>query len=210
MGATLPCVDVVNQVVVMSAYSLVLKVNKAYVPVHILTCPPEHGDGMIKYLRYHKCKFRRVMERRCWDRYHVIDRDVFYIETAPDTVINSLVKSTEGKGGKVDISSLATNQPQIDVDTMICPLTQDQLLTIRVNGEEIPATGDDSDDYEWWSSVPNIDIALTQFIEMAIDGIEADIRFYYDTRINLNLRELLESHGFMWLPDEECMMMANT
>lgn len=170
-----------------------------------MVCVPLHLIHAMKdYLNRYSCKFSGQ---------YSIDRnraEFFIEEFGHPKMLQALVDRTLANGGKVDIPSLAINQPQIDVDLMICPLSGDQLLTIKVNGQEIPATADDMTDYEWWMSVPNIDAALSQFIKMAIDGIERDIVYYYDTRINLNLRELLESFGFCWCAEEESMRLANT
>ena len=58
---------------------------------------------MIGYLRRNQCKFHMVMERTKWERRHSIDRDVFYIESAPQQVIDRLIASTEAKGGQVNL-----------------------------------------------------------------------------------------------------------
>lgn len=175
------------------------------VPCYMLAVPGYLGDKVAQYLKDHNCKFQQRWSERRYNRCE------FFIERlGHPKLLQALVDRTKANNGKVNVSSLATNQPQIDVDLMICPLTGDQLLTIKVNGQEIPATADDMADYEWWLSIPNIDAALSQFIKMAIDGIERDIVYHYDTRINLNLRELLESFGFCWCAEDESMRLFNT
>lgn len=190
----------------MSAYSILLKTSKAHLPVYVLTCAPEYGDGMIKYLRHHQCKFHRVLERRCWDRYHAVDRDVFYIEVAPAQVIDALIKSTQAKGGKVDISSavVETEVEELTVELEPCPLTGNNILSIKYRGQDIPCTGDDCDDYDWWVA-SGIEPKLTPFIQMAV--MQPNVTFHYDTRINIGLREYLETFGFNWNPETEMMQM---
>ena len=87
----------------MSAYSITYSVSSTRLPVWVLTCPPCHSEGMIGYLRRNQCKFHMVMERTKWERRHSIDRDVFYIESAPQQVIDRLIASTEAKGGQVNL-----------------------------------------------------------------------------------------------------------
>ena len=87
----------------MSAYSITYKVSSAHLPVWVLTCPPIHSERMIAYLRKNACKFHMVMERTKWERRHSVDRDVFYIELIPQTVVDRLIKSTEAKGGQVNL-----------------------------------------------------------------------------------------------------------
>ena len=43
------------------------------------------------------------MERCKWERRHFVDRDVYYIEVAPQQVIDRLIASTEAKGGAVNL-----------------------------------------------------------------------------------------------------------
>ena len=103
MVATRPSWGVVNQVSIMNAYSITYKTSNAHVPVWVLTCPPVHSEGMVAYLRKNGCKFHMVMERCKWERRHFVDRDVYYIEVAPQQVIDRLIASTEAKGGAVNL-----------------------------------------------------------------------------------------------------------
>lgn len=103
MVATRPSWGVVNQVSIMNAYSITYKVSSSHLPVWVLTCPPCHSEGMIGYLRKNGCKFHMVMERCKWERRHKVDRDVFYIETIPQWLTEQLIKSTEAKGGAVNL-----------------------------------------------------------------------------------------------------------
>jgi hypothetical protein len=306
MFATLPYVVVVNQISIMSAYSITYKVSSSHVPVYILTCPPVHSEGMVAYLRKNNCKFHMVMERTKWERRHSIDRDVFYIEVCPQQVIDRLIKSTEAKGGQVNLpladlfsglrdsktvidryrellkvyhpdcggnadefsqliaqfqqamrvlayssgerspafpsqvqgclevvsqtvvdrltastqakggqvnllpseKLVSPNAPGIEVSLVICTETQEQVLEILFKGSEIPATGDDEDDYEWWNAQNNLDIKLKTFIETAITG-KQNVVFYYDARINAGLADLLESCGFTYNGTEEAMRFSN-
>ena len=213
MVATLLVWGVVNQVSIMSAYSITYRTSPAHLPVWVLTCPPCHSEDMIAYLRRNQCKFHMVMSRVKWERKHSFDFDTFYIESAPQIVIDRLVQSTQSKGGQINLGNCRLTSPNangLEVDLSVCPLTQDQLLSIKINGAEIPASGDDMDDYEWWLAQDNLDLKLKTFIEMAVNGRERDIVFHYDTRINLNLRELLESCGFSYIAGEESMRYFNT
>lgn len=103
MVATRPSWGVVNQVSIMNAYSITYKVSSSHLPVWVLTCPPCHSEGMIGYLRKNGCKFHMVMERCKWERRHSVDRDVFYIETIPQQVVDKLIDSTYSKGGTVNL-----------------------------------------------------------------------------------------------------------
>lgn len=107
---------VVNQVGIMSAYSITYKVSSAHVPVWVLTCPPVHSEGMIAYLRKNGCKFHMVMSRVKWERKHQFDFDTFYIESAPQIVIDRLIKSTETKGGEVNLMPKEKLAPLDDSD----------------------------------------------------------------------------------------------
>ena len=195
----------------MSAYSITYKVSSAHVPVYILTCPPVHSKGMIGYLRKNGCKFHMVMERTKWERRHSVDRDVFYIEVCPQQVADRLIASTQSKGGQVNLPAMKLVSPNasgIEVSLVICTETQEQVLEILFKGSEIPATGDDEDDYEWWNAQNNLDIKLKTFIETAITG-KQNLVFYYDARINAGLADLLESCGFTYDGTEEAMRFSN-
>lgn len=103
MVATRPSCGVVHLVSFMSAYSITYKTSNTHLPVWVLTCPPCHSEGMIGYLRHNQCKFHMVMERTKWERRHSVDRDVFYIEIAPQQVLDRLIDSTYSKGGAVNL-----------------------------------------------------------------------------------------------------------
>jgi hypothetical protein len=149
-----------------------------------------------------------VMERIKWERCHSVDRDVFYIEVAPQTVLDRLVASTQFKGGAVNLGAIKLIGIEVNL-SVPCPSTNERALTIKVNGEDIPASGDDMDDHEWWLAHPNLDLKLKTAVEMAVNS-RGNIVFYYDTRINLNLRELLESCGFEYSPNEEAMRFSKS
>ena len=87
----------------MNAYSITYSVSSTRLPVWVLTCPPVHSEAMIGYLRKNGCKFHMVMERCKWERRHSVDRDVFYIETIPQQVVDRLIDSTYSKGGTVNL-----------------------------------------------------------------------------------------------------------
>jgi hypothetical protein len=44
-----------------------------------------------------------VMERVKWERRHKVDKDVFYIESIPQQVVDRLIASTQSKGGQVNL-----------------------------------------------------------------------------------------------------------
>ncbi len=124
------------------------------------------------------------------------------MEEIPPQVLERIIERTLANQGKVNLGV------NLEVNLEVCPLTQEQMLSIKVNGQEVPASGDDMDDYEWWLAHPNLDLKLKTAVEMAVNS-RGNIVFYYDTRINLNLRELLESCGFKYSPNEEAMRFSS-
>jgi hypothetical protein len=176
------------------------------VPCYMVCVPLALIHPVREYLSRAKCKFTG---RSSTDR----GRAEFFVEVIPQQVINRLVESTLQNGGRVDLGNsklTSPNAPGIEVNIAICPLTQDQILTIKVNGKEVPASHDDYEDYQWWLAQDSLDLKLKTFLEMAIAGTERDIVFYYDARINLNLQELLESCGFFYCPGKEAMRYCNS
>jgi hypothetical protein len=126
------------------------------------------------------------------------------VEEIPSQVLDAICVRTLANQGKVNLGV------NFQVCLKVCPVTGEQLLSIKVNGKDIPASGDDMDDYEWWLAQNSLDLKLKPLIEMAVDSAECDIAFYYDTRVNLNLRELLESCGFEYSPNEEAMRFSKS
>lgn len=165
------------------------------IPVHMIAVPDYLGDGLCAYLQRCGCKFQ---QRWSINRFN---RSEFFVEEIPQVILDRIVERTIALGGKVNLGE------SIKVHLEVCPLTGEQLLSIKVNGQEVPASGDDLNDHEWWLA-QDLDGKLKPLIEMAINSTEGDIAFYYDTRINLNLRELLESCGFKYSPDEEAMRFS--
>ncbi len=167
------------------------------IPVYMLCVPSYLGDKLCAYLQHHRCKFQ---QRWSINR---LNRCEFFVEEIPPKVLDAICERTLANQGKVNLGV------NLEVNLEVCPLTREHLLSIKVNGQEVPASGDDMDDYEWWLAQNNLDLKLKPLIEMAVDSAECDIAFYYDTRVNLNLRELLESCGFEYSPNEEAMRFSS-
>lgn len=175
----------------------------SHIHCYLIAVPSYLGDKLCSYLQSHKCKFQQR-----WSIQR-LSRCEFFVEEIPSQVLDRICQRTLANQGKVnlgDVSLIAPNAVGIEVD-LSAPFNDAQTLTIKVNGKDIPASGDDMDDYQWWLG-QDLDGKLKPLIEMAIDSAECDVAFYYDTRINLNLRELLESCGFKYSPDEEAMRFS--
>ncbi len=201
MVATRPNCGVVNQVKYMSDP----RFEVLYIPewgctskisVYLIAVPSYLGDKLCSYLQHHRCKFQQR-----WSIQR-LNRCEFFVEEIPSQVLDAICVRTLANQGKVNLGV------NLEVNLEVCPLTQEQMLSIKVNGQEVPASGDDMDDYQWWLS-NDLGRKLKPLIEMAINSTEGDIAFYYDTRVNLNLRELLESYGFRYSPDEESMRLSS-
>ena len=169
----------------------------SHIHCYLIAVPSYLGDRLCSYLQSHKCKFQ---QRWSVNRYN---RCEFFVEEIPPQVLERIVERTLANQGKVNLGV------NLEVNLEVCPLTQEQMLSIKVNGQEVPASGDDMDDYQWWLS-NDLGRKLKPLIEMAINSTEGDIAFYYDTRVNLNLRELLESYGFRYSPEEEAMRFCKS
>ena len=201
MVATRLSCGVVNQVKYMSDP----RFEVLYIPewgctskisVYLIAVPSYLGDKLCSYLQHHRCKFQQR-----WSIQR-LNRCEFFVEEIPSQVLDAICVRTLANQGKVNLGV------NFQVCLKVCPVTGEQLLSIKVNGKDIPASGDDMDDYEWWLAHPNLDLKLKTAVEMAVNS-RGNIVFYYDTRINLNLRELLESCGFKYSPDEESMRLSS-
>lgn len=158
---------------------------------------------MKEYLNKYSCKFSGQ---------YSIDRnraEFFVEEFGHPKMLQALIERTLANGGKVDISSnqlavVETEVEELTVELEPCPLTENNVLSIKYRGRDIPCTGDDCDDYDWWVA-SGIEPKLTPFINMAV--MQPNVTFHYDTRINIGLREYLETFGFNWNPETEMMQM---
>jgi len=163
----------------------------------LIAVPSYLGAKLCSYLQVHKCKFHQR-----WSIQR-LNRCEFFVEEIPSQVLDAICVRTLANQGKVNLGV------NLEVNLEVCPLTREHLLSIKVNGQEVPASGDDMDDYKWWLE-SDLGRKLKPLIEMAINSTEGDIAFYYDTRVNLNLRELLESYGFRYSPNEEAMRFCKS
>jgi hypothetical protein len=210
MVATRLSCGVVNQVKYMSDP----RFEVLYIPewgctskisVYLIAVPSYLGDKLCSYLQNYRCKFQQR-----WSIQR-LNRCEFFVEEIPSQVLDAICVRTLANQGKVNLGAIKLTSPNavgIEVDLVPCSSTNERALTIKVNGEDIPASGDDMDDHEWWLAHPNLDLKLKTAVEMAVNS-RSNIVFYYDTRINLNLRELLESCGFKYSPDEESMRLSS-
>lgn len=113
-----------------------------------LTCPPQHSELVIAYLRGNKCKFNRKMQRTAWQKSVIQDRDIFTIEIISEKAVKSLIKATRDKGGLViepqvvesQIEPLtesieSTNDIQVDVCVRYDSFSDDNVLKITISGD---------------------------------------------------------------------------
>lgn len=197
MVATRLLWGVVNQVYFMSNTTTIdPRFEISYIPKHtgsipcyMVAVPSYLGDKVCAYLRHHGCKFQQRWSEKRYGRCE------FFIERIEPNLVQILADRTYANNGKVNLGAIkltSSNAVGIEVELSApCPLMNDQLLTIKVNGSE---------DFIW-DCVPNIDVKLKTFIEMAIQGIERDI-VYNCGNADIRIIEVFEQCGFTFCDDD--------
>lgn len=207
MDATRLGWGVVNQVSIMSTTTTAIdpRFELTYIPqwsgkvsCYMVAVPKELGSKLCQYLQDHGCKFQQrfsiLRHKRC----------EFFIEKVGNPkLIDALAARTVANGGKVSLPAVKLDSPQIpgfEVDLFVCPLTQDQVLTVKLNGSE-------SFDFD---AIPNLDIKLASFLRMAIAGIERDIVYECQGK-DERILDVFRDCGFTYCPDDiDTMRYFNT